>query len=65
MRDGKTAEEMDMNSNWFKIIMEITKVDYGKNLLLFEALNQEYENLVCDFLKRVCLRDSVMMERSG
>lgn len=54
-----------MNSNWFKIIMEITKVDYGKNLLLFEALNQEYENLVCGFLKRVCLRDSVMMERSG
>ena len=23
-----------MNSNWFKIFMRMTKVDYGKNLLL-------------------------------
>lgn len=23
-----------MNSNWFKIVMKATKVEYGKNLLL-------------------------------
>lgn len=27
-------EESGMNSNWFKIIMKLTKVEYGKNLLL-------------------------------
>ena len=23
-----------MNSNWFKLVMKMTKVEYGKNLLL-------------------------------
>ena len=23
-----------MNSNWFKLVMRMTKVEYGKNLLL-------------------------------
>lgn len=23
-----------MNSNWFKILMKMTKIEYGKNLLL-------------------------------
>ncbi len=28
----------------------------------FIALNQEYENLDCDFRRNICLRDSIMME---
>ena len=27
-------KEKEMNSNWFKLIMKLTKVEYGKNLLL-------------------------------
>ena len=23
-----------MNSNWFKLVMKLTKIEYGKNLLL-------------------------------
>lgn len=31
---GKEEKNITMNSNWFKIFMRMTKVDYGKNLVL-------------------------------
>lgn len=30
----RKRREADLNSNWFKLVMKVTKVKYGKNLLL-------------------------------